>query len=64
MDNDRRRLLELGGATLLAAPFAAMPGLVLAAKREPYQEEEVYREAKEFFTTGAEELSDVLGAPV
>lgn len=60
MDNDRRRLLELGGTALLAAPFAAVPGLVLAAKREPYQEEEVYREAKEFFKTGAEELSDVL----
>ena len=43
MDNDRRRLLELGGAALVTAPFAAMPGLVLAAKREPYQEEEVYR---------------------
>jgi hypothetical protein len=60
MDNERRRLLELGGTALLAAPFAAAPSLVLAAKREPYQEEEVYREAKEFFKTGAQELSDVL----
>jgi hypothetical protein len=57
----RRRLLELGGSTLALAPFAAMPGLVFAQKRGLYQEEEIYREAKGFFKTGAQELSDVLG---
>ncbi len=60
MKKERRRLLELGCRALLALPFAARPGLALAAKREPYREEEVYREAKEFFKTGAQELSDVL----
>jgi hypothetical protein len=60
MNTDRRKLLELAGASLVAAPFALAPGLVFAAKREPYKEDEVYREAKQFFKTGAQELSDVL----
>jgi hypothetical protein len=60
MNNDRRKLLALTGASLVTAPFALSPGLVFAAKREPYKEDEVYREAKQFFKTGAQELSDVL----
>jgi hypothetical protein len=60
LDSQRRWLLQIGSRTLLAAPFAALAPSALAAKREPYQEEEVYREAKEFFKSGAKELSDVL----
>jgi hypothetical protein len=59
MDRKRRDWLKTAGSSALAIPFAGLQP-VLAASREPYQEEEIYREAKEFFDTGAKELSDVL----
>lgn len=61
MDPNRRRLLDMGAHALIAAPLAAAVPVAWAAKREPFKEEEVYREAKQFFKTGAKELSDVLG---
>jgi hypothetical protein len=60
MNDERRRLLGIGATALVAVPFGLNPRLVFAAKREPFREDEVYREAKEFFKTGAQELSDVL----
>jgi hypothetical protein len=60
MDRDRRKWLELAGASALVSPFAALSPALAAKSREPYQEEEIYREAKDFFGTGAKELSDVL----
>lgn len=60
MDTKRREWLKRAGTSALALPFAGVTPIFAAARREPYQEEEVYREAKEFFDTGAKELSDVL----
>ncbi len=59
MDNQRRQWLKLASRSALTLPFAGLSP-AFAATREPYQEEEIYREAKEFFDTGAKELSDVL----
>lgn len=59
MDRKRRNWLKTAGGSALVLPFTPLSS-VLAASREPYQEEEIYREAKEFFDTGAKELSDVL----
>lgn len=60
MDSKRREWLKRAGTSALALPLAGVTPIFAAARREPYQEEEVYREAKEFFDTGAKELSDVL----
>ena len=60
MDTKRREWLKRAGTSALALPFTGMTRVLAAAKREPYHEEEVYREAKDFFDTGAKELSDVL----
>ncbi len=60
MDSKRREWLKRAGTSALALPFVGVAPVLAAAKREPYPEEEVYREAKEFFDTGAKELSDVL----
>ncbi|MCS6946111.1 MAG: DUF1134 domain-containing protein [Steroidobacteraceae bacterium] len=56
----RRRLLQCGGSVLLGAPLVVWAPRAAAAKREPYKEEDVYDAAKDFFKTGAKELSDVL----
>jgi hypothetical protein len=61
MDLKRRQFLDLGAHALVAAPLAAMVPAAWAAKRKPFEEDEVYREAKQFFKSGAKELSDVLG---
>jgi hypothetical protein len=61
MDQERRRLIELGAWSLLAAPVAALAQPKSSKPPETYREEEVVREASEFFSTGAKELSDVLG---
>ena len=61
MDPKRRQFLDLGAHALIAAPLAGIVPAAWAAKREPFKEDEVYREAKQFFKSGAKELSDVLG---
>lgn len=61
MDLKRRQFLDLGAHALVAAPLAAMVPAAWAAKRKPFEEDEVYREGKQFFKSGAKELSDVLG---
>lgn len=61
MNPTRRQFLDLGAHALVAAPLAGMVPAAWAAKREPFKEDEVYREAKQFFKSGAKELSDVLG---
>ena len=60
MDTKRREWLKRAGTSALALPFAGVAPVFAATKREPYQDEEVYREAKKFFDTGAKGLSDVL----
>lgn len=61
MDPKRRQFLDLGAHALIATPLAGMIPTAWAAKRKPFEEDEVYREAKQFFKSGAKELSDVLG---
>jgi hypothetical protein len=60
MNRNRRTLIELGALSLLATPLAAVGESSSSRKREPFSEEEVIKEGKEFFATGAKELSDVL----